>query len=1422
MSLGPYVVLKCHLHFPKEESLGSRSGTVDKKLTDDVQPVDTTEISHTSPKPKFSSPEGDSSVLFTSVSTDLIGAEESHEVELLVDNSKNSDLLSKWVNHIKIQLYRRGFHVATVFHEGDTHCFLVSLVRKRFQLQDALGENKGLSYIMEDGTYRYRLAQDALDIIKRCVDVNFELKSSKELSVYEQKWKRPWDIWIAHDHEEYNKYPMDTPTRVKNYYGPKIGIYCCFVNYYTLSLGLLSIIGILVFYEQILYSDRVGSTDLINNPDINSIPNISVDSPYIPSFSIIQALWATLFLALWRKRESMILHDWDEKENFSASATWYILANTNNSKRGVERRSRLVFSYFITYLYNAAALYFIYKTFIWEEYLKTQDTPLSFQGYEIPFSQMLPLIIRIAFPAIMDPISSRLFKWCTKLECHRFKGTENDQFVIKKFIFAAFTTYSTLWYITFIKQDLQELRSNLIATLTIGAAVGNLIELWQIIHSFLFKCIVNLFKSRGADSDNALSNQNEKLLKDELLRGDFNIDEEYMQLALQYGFISMFSIAFPLAPLCVFVSNLIHSKLDISRFFTSKRYQLQFNRSRIGIWQSIFDYISFASIITNVFILCFVTSNLDTYIPHHINIDMINVHLDLDREFVLSFSGRLIILVALEHFLVFLKFLLRYILVSKNDSNNKTIGQERHGIQTKFKIEMPSDISGSGKNDDGNNDNSTKDVNNGKSTVQSTKVQNGQHVLEFIPPKAGFHVTPFFSDPIVFVSGFVIAPILSHLQLPMLYYVPCVLFLAHLLSSRKAFDVRRKAVSLSVEEDVVQELLEGKLPSWVDRSCFERVSWLNSALRKLWPFLGAGISDIILQNVNPILNKVTQDAAALGYLQILALSFGPVAPTLNSVYFDRTHESLVRIDIDITWVSEMFTILQCKLLSKTVLSPMIDVEVKDLSLQGTLRIELKQLAKCVAGFKILSISFVKTPQLDMTLKLQSMDIASLGFGKNFNVAALVESIIKGIIKDLMTYPNAIEISLGTNEVSSSSAVPVGLLGVKVCNAVDVKAANFMGKSDPYVKLDVSSLPGVQTTSVIADTLNPVWHENFEFLIFDVVNDYIDIEVLDRNYTRAHESLGFTSMKLEDVCGKQQTLELFLYETLDCAKGCCKKHLNSNVCRSCGKGTLKVITSYIGLSQGNIAEIDATMNDSELSTYLSRTTPIEKVEYPLDVIDDFNNQAAFHQQLANAGEYVNDQSLNLSFIKDTKIGVISISKIRCMNMNPSEHGDRQLFVQCELEYPGFKRPIILEKQKRTITALKGREAIFDEMFHFIVHNLKFSKMSTAETASFVPIAFQQINADGAKAYLQQTEESPINLLISVYDDRKSLVSSSTLLGRFRYKLGDLVTHKDSYLSRLFPCEELQDYDIADNNTGPGTRQISFKAEWRLAKTKINSR
>lgn len=80
--------------------------------------------------------------------------------------------------------------------------------------------------------------------------------------------------------------------------------------------------------------------------------------------------------------------------------------------------------------------------------------------------------------------------------------------------------------------------------------------------------------------------------------------------------------------------------------------------------------------------------------------------------------------------------------------------------------------------------------------------------------------------------------------------------------------------------------------------------------------------------------------------------------------------------------------------------------------------------------------------------------------------------------------------------------------MKVIRALKLMKMDFLGKSDPYVKLSLTNekLPAKKTT-VKMKTLNPEWNEKFKFLVKDPQSQVLQLHAYDWDKVGGHDSLG---------------------------------------------------------------------------------------------------------------------------------------------------------------------------------------------------------------------------------------------------------------------------------------------------------------------------
>lgn len=76
-------------------------------------------------------------------------------------------------------------------------------------------------------------------------------------------------------------------------------------------------------------------------------------------------------------------------------------------------------------------------------------------------------------------------------------------------------------------------------------------------------------------------------------------------MVLQFGFVTIFVAAFPLAPLFALINNAFEIRLDAKKMITSLRRPVAQRVKNIGIWYRILDSIGKLSVLTNAIIIAF-------------------------------------------------------------------------------------------------------------------------------------------------------------------------------------------------------------------------------------------------------------------------------------------------------------------------------------------------------------------------------------------------------------------------------------------------------------------------------------------------------------------------------------------------------------------------------------------------------------------------------------------------------------------------------------------------------------------------------------------------------------------------------------------------------------------------------------------------
>ena len=81
--------------------------------------------------------------------------------------------------------------------------------------------------------------------------------------------------------------------------------------------------------------------------------------------------------------------------------------------------------------------------------------------------------------------------------------------------------------------------------------------------------------------------------------------EEYLEMVINFGYITLFCVAFPLGPFVYWISHLVEIKVDSYKFLNFTKRPFPEKAKDIGIWEGILQFLVIASIFSNTALIVF-------------------------------------------------------------------------------------------------------------------------------------------------------------------------------------------------------------------------------------------------------------------------------------------------------------------------------------------------------------------------------------------------------------------------------------------------------------------------------------------------------------------------------------------------------------------------------------------------------------------------------------------------------------------------------------------------------------------------------------------------------------------------------------------------------------------------------------------------
>lgn len=393
--------------------------------------------------------------------------------------------------------------------------------------------------------------------------------------------------------------PNLSTATIKKTYGVEVALYFEYIKHYTFWLLLLSIIGLVSHFRK--------------------------DKRFLLTFAFINLLWGVLFLASWHRREQHLVNVWGVQnshlieehnselakvnERYEEKSTYFHANNTNGFRFLKQLAFIPIALVFVGVLISYQLSCFCIEIFLTDIYDGPGKSLLT----------LLPTVLISVFVPILTIVYNTVTDIIIKWENHDNQYSKNNSILVKTFVLNFLTGYVPLIITSFIYLPFAHLVQPHLGDIktTIATYAGEnrfytkyLLKLKsqeefkinqgrldaqffyfivtnQVIQlvlkyilplglRFVFNFIETKIQkkpqlqTKDDNPDESIWLHNVRL---SLKLPEYNVDDDFRGLVLQFGYLIMFGPVWPLAPLVCIIFNLIFFKLDNFKLLNGKYFK---------------------------------------------------------------------------------------------------------------------------------------------------------------------------------------------------------------------------------------------------------------------------------------------------------------------------------------------------------------------------------------------------------------------------------------------------------------------------------------------------------------------------------------------------------------------------------------------------------------------------------------------------------------------------------------------------------------------------------------------------------------------------------------------------------------------------------------------------------------------------------
>ncbi|XP_053740591.1 anoctamin-10 isoform X5 [Synchiropus splendidus] len=396
--------------------------------------------------------------------------------------------------------------------------------------------------------------------------------------------------------------PLDS---VNEYFGSTVAFYFSFLDFYTLSLLPPALLGLTITY----FSGEV-QKEMTESMSGSPADSHEDDSGLAVSGHMVQAafsmLWSTVVMELWKRRSASLSYRWGTfhlAERFAEPRPSF---HGDLGVNPVTGRVEPLFSEWQRDLRMALVsvpvvglflglVVFGMMCFYWGE---AQVQQLH-QDWDSMLSQTLlymPSVLHIVYTNMLATVYKIVAQSLTEFENHREESAFQNHLTGKVLVFTFFNYFAVLFHIAFFKQDVPLLRKRLASLLVITQLVNQVTEV-------VIPFLVDRFLSAPHRTEREDDPEEDKFRNQISLPVFPGLFAEYIELLVQFGYLSLFSCVYPLTAVLLLINNLTEIRSDAYKICNLFRKPFSPPAANMGVWQVAFEVLSFVSVVSNCWLL---------------------------------------------------------------------------------------------------------------------------------------------------------------------------------------------------------------------------------------------------------------------------------------------------------------------------------------------------------------------------------------------------------------------------------------------------------------------------------------------------------------------------------------------------------------------------------------------------------------------------------------------------------------------------------------------------------------------------------------------------------------------------------------------------------------------------------------------------